>query len=326
MPLGPVGRMQSCLAAQALEDAGISTVFTSPLSRARETAAFFSAAPVVAPGLMEADMGLWDGLSFHTIREKYPELYARRGADMRVPIPGAEPPTAALARFEAAVRHCLSRSSGSIAIVAHAAVIKLMLAAVSQAGLEASREYRLHYCACAQLEYDGGFRLVRIGAPPHPALDRDLCLRLLRAAGTPTRVIAHCAAVTDEAVRLAGVLRQSGVAIDTALVENAAMLHDLARAQPEHAARGAYWLGELGYPALADIISGHHDLPNHPSAEVELLHLSDKLVAGTEIVSLEERFSESYKKCTDDNARRNWERRRSAAEKIVKKYRLEALV
>lgn len=326
MPLGPVGRMQACLAARELENAGIGAVFTSPLSRARETASYLSASPVAVPGLMEAGMGIWDGLSFREIKERYPELYERRGADMSVSVPDAEPPAAALERFDAAVRQCLRESSGCIAIVAHAAVIKLMLAAVSQAGLEASREYRLHYCACAQLEYDGGFRLVRIGAPPHPALDRDLCLRLLRAAGTPTRVIAHCAAVTDEAVRLAGVLRQSGVAIDTALVENAAMLHDLARAQPEHAARGADWLGELGYPALADIISGHHDLPDHPSAETELLYLSDKLVAGTEIVSLEERFSESYKKCTDDNARRNWERRRSAAEKIVKKYRLEALV
>lgn len=313
MPLGPVGRMQACLAARELENAGIGAVFTSPLSRARETASYLSASPVAVPGLMEAGMGIWDGLSFREIKERYPELYERRGADMSVSVPDAEPPAAALERFDAAVRQCLRESSGCIAIVAHAAVIKLMLAAVSQAGLEASREYRLHYCACAQLEYDGGFRLAHIGAPPHPALDRDLCLRLLRAAGTPTRVIAHCAAVTDEAVRLAGVLRQSGVAIDTALVENAAMLHDLARAQPEHAARGADWLGELGYDREADIVRRHHALGADAGIELMTVSLADALTFGAKRVSLAERFSESLKKCRSSDALMAHEHRRREA-------------
>ena len=60
IPLGTIGHMQSCLAARELEHAGISAVFTSPLSRARETAAYFSPSAVVIPGLREADMGLWD--------------------------------------------------------------------------------------------------------------------------------------------------------------------------------------------------------------------------------------------------------------------------
>lgn len=33
-------------------------------------------------------MGLWDGLSFREIKERFPELYERRGVDMSVPIPG----------------------------------------------------------------------------------------------------------------------------------------------------------------------------------------------------------------------------------------------
>ena len=304
MPLGPVGRMQSCLAAQALEDAGISTVFTSPLSRARETAAFFSAAPVVVPGLMEADMGLWDGLSFHTIREKYPELYARRGADMRVPIPGAEPPTAALARFEAAVRHCLSRSSGSIAIVAHAAVIKLLLAAMLNTALETSCEYHLPYCTTVQLAYDGGFRLLGTSALPQPALDRGVCLRLLRAAGTPAHVIAHCAAAADEARRIAGALRKSGASIQAALAENAAMLHDIARALPEHAMRGADWLSELGYTREADVVQRHHALDADADFEFITVCLADALTLGAERVSLARRFLESRKKCRDAEALR----------------------
>lgn len=313
MPLGSVGRMQACLAARELESAGIGAVFTSPLSRARETAMYLSASPVAVPGLMEAGMGIWDGLSFREIKEKYPELYERRGTDTSVSVPDAEPPAAALERFDTAVRQCLRESSGCIAIVAHAAVIGLMLAAVSQADPETSREYRLPYCAYAQLEYDGGFRLAHIGAAPHPVLDRNLCLRLLRAAGTPWQVIEHCTAVTDEAVRLAGELRQSGAVIDTALVENAAMLHDLARTMPEHAACGADWLGELGYDREADIVRRHHSLGADAELELMTVSLADALTLGAERVSLEERFSESLKKCKDRDALMAHERRRSEA-------------
>lgn len=313
MPLGPVGRMQACLAARELENAGIGAVFTSPLSRARETASYLSASSVAVPGLMEAGMGIWDGLSFREIKERYPELYERRGADMSVSVPDAEPPAAALERFDAAVRQCLRESSGCIAIVAHAAVIKLMLAAVSQAALEASREYRLHYCACAQLEYDGGFRLAHIGAPPHPALDRDLCLRLLRAAGTPPQVIEHCAATAEEALRIAATLKESGNDIDAELVENAALLHDIARSLPEHSRRGAEWLSELGYTREAELVRRHHEPDAAASLELTALCLADNLRLGARRVSLEERFSESLKKCRDDEALRAHERRRREA-------------
>ena len=112
IPLGTIGHMQSCLAARELEHAGISAVFTSPLSRAHETAAYFSPSAVVIPGLHEADMGLWDGLSFREIKECFPELYERRGVDMSVPIPGAEEPRAALFRFEERKETCARRCAG----------------------------------------------------------------------------------------------------------------------------------------------------------------------------------------------------------------------
>ena len=205
IPLGTIGHMQSCLAARELEHAGISAVFTSPLSRACETAAYFSPSAVVVPGLREADMGLWDGLSFREIKERFPELYERRGVDMSVPIPGAEEPRAALCRFEEALMECLDKSSGDIAAISHSAVIRLMAARLFGTALESSREYRVPYCACVTLEYDGGFRLVKIGEAPRPELDRALCLRLLHAAGAPENVIEHCAATAEEALRIAAV-------------------------------------------------------------------------------------------------------------------------
>lgn len=147
-------------------------------------------------------MGLWDDLSFREIKERFPELYERRGVDMSVPIPGAEEPQAALCRFEEALMECLDESSGDIAVISHSAVIRLMAASLSGTALESSREYRVPYCACVTLEYDGGFRLVKIGEAPRPELDRALCLRLLHAAGAPEKVIEHCAATAEEALGL----------------------------------------------------------------------------------------------------------------------------
>ena len=141
---------------------------------------------------------------------------------------------------------------------------------------------------------------------------------------TPEDVIAHCRAVADKAGEL---VEKNGITCNRELLRAACLLHDMCRADGrEHPQHAAQILTMDGYPALAGIIARHHDLPARASAETELLYLSDKLVAGTEVVSLEERFSQSRQKCTDDEAKRSWERRRSAADKIVKKYRLEALV
>lgn len=232
---------------------------------------------------------------------------------MSVPIPGAEEPQAALCRFEEALMECLDKSSGDIAAISHSAVIRLMAASLSGTALESSREYRVPYCACVTLEYDGGFRLVKIGEAPRPELDRALCLRLLHAAGAPEKVIEHCAATAEEALRIAAALKESGNDIDAELVENAALLHDIARSLPEHSRRGADWLSELGYTREAELVRRHHKPEAAASLELTVLCLADNLRLGAWRVSLEERFSESLKKCRDDEALRAHERRRREA-------------
>lgn len=207
---------------------------------------------------------------------------------------------------------CLDKSSGDIAAISHSAVIRLMAARLFGTALESSREYRVPYCACVTLEYDGGFRLVKIGEAPRPELDRALCLRLLHAAGAPENVIVHCAATAEEALRIAAALKESGNDIDAELVENAALLHDIARSLPEHSRRGADWLSELGYTREAELIRRHHE-PEAASLELTALCLADNLRLGARRVSLEERFSESLKKCRDDEALRAHERRRREA-------------
>ena len=87
-PLGPLGRMQACLLGEELRGKGLS-VFSSPLTRCRETAAPLGGDAVLVPALAEQDMGPWDGLDFEEIKRRWPDLYARRGDEPLLVPPGA---------------------------------------------------------------------------------------------------------------------------------------------------------------------------------------------------------------------------------------------
>jgi len=116
------------------------------------------------------------------------------------------------------------------------------------------------------------------------------CLELLARLGTPAPVVAHSLAVAGIARRLGAALRTSGVCLDLKLLEASALLHDIARASPAHAAAGADVLGAEGFPRVAAVIRHHMHLSGPPSAvpgEREVLYLADKLVAGSQTIDLE---------------------------------------
>lgn len=66
------GREQAARLAQALKDVPISAVYSSPLDRARETAApiarALNLATRIEPGLIETDVGKWQGRSIGSLR------------------------------------------------------------------------------------------------------------------------------------------------------------------------------------------------------------------------------------------------------------------
>jgi len=132
-------------------------------------------------------------------------------------------------------------------------------------------------------------------------------------------VIAHGEAVAVCARELA---EQLSVPVDIALLEAACRLHDIARGQPDHARAGADLLLREGYPELAAVMAAHHDLPEAAPPEAALLYLADKLVRGTERVTLEERFAASREKCRTPEALAAWQRRRDRAYQIVQAFHL----
>ena len=87
-PLSREGREQMEALGKALEGQSIHArcIYTSPLSRARDSAALLSPhlglETVVREDLQELSLGAWDGLLIDEVRRRWPEEYARRGEEL----------------------------------------------------------------------------------------------------------------------------------------------------------------------------------------------------------------------------------------------------
>ena len=143
--------------------------------------------------------------------------------------------------------------------------------------------------------------------------------QMFRSCQTPDSVIAHGVAVSRCAAELA---QQLSSPVDTALLSASCLLHDLYRAKEDHARSGAEFLRHAGYPALAELVAVHHDLPEDACTEACLLYLADKLVRGEQRISLEERFSSSRQKCRTPEALAAWQRRYDRALRIIQDFQL----
>lgn len=307
LPLSRIGRLQAALLPFVPELRQLNAVFCSSLSRARETALALCPAPRVMPGLQEQDMGVWDGLPFREIRERFPALYAAREADLSVVPEGAETLEAVRERMQAALRRCLAESEGDIAVVSHRTAIATLIG---------HRELLTH-TAFSTLRWDGArFSTEAVGVRPHPPLTDEVCAALLAAAGADEALTAHGCAVAALADELCAALRGKGVLLDAEAVHAAALLHDFARAENNHAAVGALWLRELGYPEIAELVRQHHDPDGTELSEAAVVYLADKAVRGDKRVPIDGRFAASREKCTTPEAREAHARRYETAKTI----------
>jgi putative nucleotidyltransferase with HDIG domain len=121
------------------------------------------------------------------------------------------------------------------------------------------------------------------------------CEAILARNRVPPGVVAHSRAVTCVALEIALTLVRTGLELDLDLVAAGAMLHDLAKGQPDHARAGARMLAAMGYHAVALVVGDHLDAgeltPDQPLTESHIVFLADKLVQGTRLVTVGERYA-----------------------------------
>ncbi|MFA5079153.1 MAG: HD domain-containing protein, partial [Dehalococcoidia bacterium] len=119
----------------------------------------------------------------------------------------------------------------------------------------------------------------------------------------PDAVIAHCTAVALVAGPIVDEINRHGGHIDREVVTAAALLHDLARSMPDHAAKAAGIIRGMGFSPVAELVETHMDIVPGRGQEVspaEILYLADKLVSGDRVVNLHDRFGQARDKFGDN--------------------------
>lgn len=145
-----------------------------------------------------------------------------------------------------------------------------------------------------------------IGVRPEELLDEAEITRLYQKYETSPRVIRHMRKVAEVADQLMDGIPMPG--LNRVRVMKACLLHDLCRAEKEHARVSAEAIRKEGYPAIAALVAGHHEAAysereaQGPLTEAEILFYADKRVQEDRLVSVEERFRESRKKCRSPEA------------------------
>lgn len=154
------------------------------------------------------------------------------------------------------------------------------------------------------------------------------CAAIHEAAATSEAIRRHCLAVSAFATAMAERLMARGIVLDIDLVRAAGLLHDIAKGHPRHAEAGADLLCRLGHPAVAGVIAAHMDLGVVETPvldEAEIVHLADKLVCEERRVTLDERFSQSFRRFNENpEALAGARRRRDGAEAVL--HAVEALI
>ena len=168
IPLTGTGQQQAEAAARRLAArGGIDVIVTSPLQRARLTAAAVAAqtgAPVeVDEAFVETDFGKWEGLTFAEAAERWPDEMAAWAADPEVAPPGGESFAATGERVLAALDRLLAaRPGATVLVVSHVTPMKLLLRHALLAPPQALRRMHLDTaCLCEIDWYADGTGVVR---------------------------------------------------------------------------------------------------------------------------------------------------------------------
>jgi probable phosphoglycerate mutase len=172
--LNDAGRRQARQVADALADAGISTLYTSDLLRAAQTAEAIArrcGLPLQRDaGLRERHFGVFEGHTLAELDQRWPEAARRwRARDVDFSPEGGETLIAFDARSVACAARLAARHPGeTIALVAHGGVLDCLYRAATRVSLQAPRTWQLGNASINRLLFNGeDFTLVGWGDTLH---------------------------------------------------------------------------------------------------------------------------------------------------------------
>lgn len=165
--LNALGRWQAHCLAEALADEALDAVYASDLARARDTAQAVALRAGLAVqtdiGLRERGFGVFEGLTYAEIEQRFPEGAQRwRQRDAGFGPEGGETLDAFYGRAVAAVSALVARHRGQhIAVVAHGGVLDALYRAATRVALDAPRTWQVGNASINRLlASDAGLSLV----------------------------------------------------------------------------------------------------------------------------------------------------------------------
>lgn len=172
--LNDTGRWQAERLAQALSDEALDVIYASDLARAHATAqalAHGAGVPLhTDSGLRERGFGVFEGLTFAEVEQRFPEQARRwRRRDASFGPDGGETLQVFYERAVGAVAALAERHRGQhIALVTHGGVLDALYRAGSRVALDAPRSWQLGNASINRLLHgEHGFSLVGWGDTFH---------------------------------------------------------------------------------------------------------------------------------------------------------------
>lgn len=130
-----------------------------------------------------------------------------------------------------------------------------------------------------------------------PFPDYEECMEILRLSNVKQEIIEHMISVSEFSRKITNQLNKKGYNLNINAVQAGAILHDVAKEKKNHAEEGAKIVREFGYECLSEIISEHIELKDFSKiAEKEIVYICDKLVKGTKLTTLDNRFEWAFNK------------------------------
>jgi broad specificity phosphatase PhoE len=147
-PLNDAGRAQAADLAERVAGRGIASLYTSHLSRARETAEIvgrrLDLEAIVDPRLAEADRGELEGRRWIDVARDDPQLYAAwRAAGGSFRFPGGESLADQDARVHAALTDIREAGRLPALVVCHGGSIRVVLCRLNGRGLDAFHDWKV---------------------------------------------------------------------------------------------------------------------------------------------------------------------------------------
>lgn len=159
--LTPLGEQQAAAAGEALASAPLARVYTSPLQRARETAAAIgrrhALEPAIRSGLIELDAGEAEGLTFPELRARFgPFLEQWMGPEGHEAVmPGGESIRDLERRLLPLIPELLDPAAGDVAVVSHNFVLRVLACRLMGLDAAAFRSVTVDVASISSFAVDG---------------------------------------------------------------------------------------------------------------------------------------------------------------------------